>query len=357
MNRWERIWFEPGSAYAWLLVRTVVLSAVAVDLWLARGSVQRLPGRAETIWEPISVLAVVRAGPPSEGTLRTVLAVALLAAVIAALHVLPRVTGVVTAVGYGYLVLALNSLGKIDHDRQPLVLMVVIVAMAAVPRRGAEPSWRFRWPVQASRATLAVMLGAAAWSKLTVSGVDWVVTENMRNILVAQSLLFSDPVLSDLALWLSREPWTWQAAAAGALLGELALLGALVTRRAPLRALLVVAGIGTVVGITLLMGLVGFPIVVLGAVFVDGDRLVRGSVDLRARARAVLAPVLGTGALVVATVMWSTRLLPSLPALFALLLVLATVARGHERSGWLASEGRAERTEPRDRAVPGPARR
>ncbi|WP_052665394.1 hypothetical protein [Nitriliruptor alkaliphilus] len=369
MTRWERFWFAPGSALAWIVVRAVVLSTVAIDVWNRRHSFGAIPGRAEVVWEPISALALLPLGSPGR-SIPVAVGLALVASITALAHVRPRLSAAVAAGAYGYLVLAANSLGKIDHDRQPLVIMLVVVVLAAAPRGGEPPDWRFRWPVQACRVALAAMLAAAAWSKVIGGGLAWVTSENMRNILAAEVLGFRDPPLSEVALWVASDPWRWRAAALGAVLGELALLAALVTRRVPVRTALIAAGVGTVLGITLLMGLVGFPIVVLGAVLIDADRMLARWEAGTPRWHPLVVPGLGAAALAVTTYLATSRLLLTVPALVApVLLAVAAWSAGRGgaggdvgvdldgRAGRLASRPWVQRTEEGGRTAPGPARR
>jgi hypothetical protein len=343
VTRWERFWFTPGSALAWILVRTVVLSTVATDVWSWRHRFGTIPDRAEVVWEPVSALALLQVGPPGR-SVPVAVAVALVASVTAVIHVRPRMSAGLAAASYGFLVLAANSLGKIDHDRQPLVIMVVVVALAATPRASEAPDWRFRWPVQACRLALAAMLAAAAWSKVMTGGLAWVTSENMRNILAAEVLLFRDPRFGDLALWVAADPWRWRAAALGAVLGEFALLAALLTRHPMLRVPLVAAGVGTVLGITLLMGLVGFPIVVLSAVLIDADRVLARWAGGMPRWRPLVAPVLGAAALAVTTYLATSRLLLTIPALVApAILAVAARSVGRLDARGDGEEGRAHR--------------
>jgi hypothetical protein len=190
--------------------------------------------------------------------------------------------------------------------------MAIVLATAAIPRRAEPDSWRFRWPVQLCRASFGIMLLGAALAKVRDSGLDWVFSANMRNILTMENLVLRDTPLPEVALWISSEPWLWQSAAAGTILGEAALLVAVFARNPLIRVPAVIAGIGTVVGISLLMGLVGFPFVVLAAIFIEVDRAVdavRDGGDLWLRLVLPVAGVIIVGAVaVVDTGLWYTTL-------------------------------------------------
>lgn len=316
MSRWwERLWFTPGGAGTLVAVRVLVFATVAVDVLRQRLHLETLPERASRIWEPISVIGTVGVPPPTPGVVTASIWLTLIGCAVALVPrpVLGRVGAVVTLASYGTLRLAENSFGKIDHAHQPLLIALVVLAIAGVPRLTAPPSWRWRWPVQACRAALALMLLAAAWSKLAGGGVEWVIGPNLRNILVAETLLLRDPPLGDLGLWIAAEPWRWQLAAFGTVVGEAALVLALVVRRQPWRGAIVVVGVSTLVGITLLMDLVGFPLVVIAAVMLDVDGLAAARGDGRRRVPAIAAAAAGLGVLGVTTWLATGRLLQVVP--------------------------------------------
>jgi hypothetical protein len=294
---WERLWFAPGAPATLTFVRWIVFGSVAVHVWVRRGSFRAIPRRAETVWEPVSLLGAVRVPQPEPGVVEVLLVIAGVGAILTLLRMWPRVTVAAAAGAYFVLLLMANSLGKINHDAQPLVLMALVLAAAPVPHVSAPRHWRWHWPVQLCRAVLGVVLAAAAVSKLGGSGLDWILSESMRNTLVMETLVLRDPALGGLGLWIAAEPWRWQLAAAGALLGEASLIGAVVTRARWLRALCLIAGAATVAGITLLMDLVGFPIVALLTVFACPGRAADLLVAGRSPLLALAPPLLGMAAL------------------------------------------------------------
>jgi hypothetical protein len=328
---WERLWFTPTSPAALLAVRVLVFTTVAADVWRQRLHLETLPERASRIWDPISVIGTLGVPPPTPAVVGALTWLTLLGCALALVprSAVARAGAVLTLATYGTLLLAENSFGKIDHAHQPLLVALVVLALASSPRRGDSSSWRWGWPVQACRAGLAVMLLAAAWSKVAGGGLEWVLGPNLRNIIVVETLLLRDPPLGDLGLWVAAEPWRWQLAALGTVVGEAVLVAALVVRRQPWRGLLVVAGVGTLVGITLLLDLVGFPLVVLAAVFLDVDALGEARRDPRRRWLAGGAATAGLTVLAVTTWLATGRLLPVVPlAAFAAVVGWLTAPRG-----------------------------
>jgi hypothetical protein len=313
---WEQVWFAPASPVGLIAARWLVFTTVIADLSLNRRRYHTLPDRAEVLWEPISVLAVLQLPPPNGLVISMLLAVTVAAAAATLLRLVPHASGAVAAAGYTMLVVASNSLGKVDHDRHVVVVAVIVLAVAAAPRLHDAPSWRYRWPVQLSRASIAVMLTGAAWSKLTTSGLDWVFSENLRIILTAETLLFRDPPLGELSLWIAAHPLRWQLAAAGVLASQLLSIGAVVAPGVWRRLFALGAG-GAIVGITLLMGLVGFPIVGLVLLLVDLEPMVRQVQTATVRAVTVAAPVAAWAAVTVCTYLFVQPKLPPTQQLMA----------------------------------------
>jgi predicted DCC family thiol-disulfide oxidoreductase YuxK len=329
MSWWERVWFAPARPLGLIVVRWLVLGTVIVDVIRSWGAISAVPRQAELLWEPVSLLAAAQVPPVTPAMMTAAALIAITGCALSLARVLPRLTGLTGAAGYAFFAMAENSLGKVSHGLQPAVVMAFVVAFAAAPAIRDEASWRFRWPVQLARFAMAGMLFAAAWTKLTVSGLNWVTGDNLRNMLVADAMLHRAPALQDLSLWIASEPYRWHLAAAGALVGEATLIVALFVRAQPLRALLVINGVGTVVGISLLVDLVGFPIVGLGLAMLDVERLSEVWHDAFARVRWFV--IAGGAGIVLAATMYlhTPNWLVTVPVLLALavLAVLAPRAR------------------------------
>jgi hypothetical protein len=336
LRAWRRIWFSPEPPLNLEAARWLVFGVLAADIWIRRATYRGLVDRAPELWDPISLLAVIRVIEPHPVLVETLLWTVWLGVAATLLRLLPRTAGIATAIAGLLLVLMANSFGKIDHNQQLVVIMAGVLAVAPIPSSSAGDSLRFRWPVQLCRAAFGLMLLGASLSKLRDSGLDWVFTSNLRNILAMENLLLRDPPLQDVALWLASDPVLWQSAAAGTILGEAALIVAVLVRNPLIRIPAVIAGIGTIVGITLLMDLVGFPFIALGAIFIELGALVRAR---RTGDRFVLRLVLpSAGFIVVAAVTYvdRTQIVPLLP-----LLLFAAVAA----FGLLRLSGPSSRTD------------
>jgi hypothetical protein len=324
LSSWERVFIQGGSALGLVVTRAIVFTVVLVDVWRIR--VGTLDSLAASSWSPIELLGVVSAPFPDDTTLTIVRAVTLIAAAIALVPRVGRFCAPVVFVGYTWLTLVLNSFGKIDHDRQPIVVMLACLAVAAAPTWDEASRWQFRWPVQACRIILAVTLAAAAVSKIRNGGPQWMLSDHLRAMITMESEL-RDPAWETLGRWIAAEPWRWKPAAAGAIVGELALVLAVATRRVWLGRAAVVAGAATVAGIALVMDLAVFPLMILPVLFVECDRLVDIWSAQGRRLMPLAVPTAGCVALVAARLQVSDQIGVVLPVVAALVLIWAAAVR------------------------------
>lgn len=259
-----------------LAVRVLVFLSIAVDV-VSERRFQAISQRADATWDPISLLGFLRVGEPSAWQI-FLLQLLIVGGVVAALFgEKTRLGGFVVATCYSVLVLAHNSFGKIDHDRNVLVIAVWILSFAPTPSltRSQGVGREFRWPVQMIRLSLGLMFLSAGWAKVRLGqGFDWVFGPNLRNVLASEVLIYETPdlrtpPLSSLALWIAERQWAWRSAGLGALIGEFSLIFAVLASHRWVRRFAVAWGVGTMCGITLLMGMVSFPILSLAAVFAD----------------------------------------------------------------------------------------
>ena len=272
-TRWEQFWFRPVGTVGLRIVRLVVFGVAGMVLFTDIGVLVPSIGNAGALWDPISFYRFVPA--PAAAFLDVAFPLAVAGCIAGAAGLGGRRVALPVGLLAGFLVGIGNNLGKVNHDRNVLVMALFVLAFAPAAERGAEPSWRFRWPVAAVALGYALMFFFAGISKVRASGVDWVLSENMRNILISENLLLRAPALSDVALWIAAEPWRWKTAAALALVGELGLVIGVVTRHPIASAVLVAQGAGVIFGLNLLLDLGGWPLVVMAAVLVDWNELVR----------------------------------------------------------------------------------
>lgn len=336
LSSWERILVGGGSALGLVITRAFVFTVVMVDV--SRMPIRSFDTSASSTWAPIKLLGITSVPRPTDTSMSIVSLVTMAAALIALVPRVGRVGAPFVFVGYTWLTLVANSFGKIDHSRQPTVVMVACLVFAAAPTWDEVSRWQFRWPVQLCRLTLAVTLAAASMSKLRNSGLGWVTSDHLRNIITVESARLT-PSWTPLGHWIASEPLRWQVAAAGAIVGELALLVAIGTRRMWWGRLAVAIGASTVAGIALVMGLATYPLMVLPVVFVECDRLTEAwATGGRSRFVPLAAPTFGCAALGVARLQVDDQFRFVLPVAVVLIVIWAAALRpvtatGRGRSG------------------------
>ncbi len=344
---WVRFWFTPSAPTALAFVRSVVFLTLA-GLFLHElytGLYDVFGDRPENLWEPISILAPIPLPVPST-TVFVVLAVVGVAASLATITgILPRTTGLVAAGAGLYIMFARNSFGKIDHNLNVLAFMLIITVFApAIPlwwrRSDHAGSGNFTWPVTLIRMSFALMLASAAWTKLRVSGIDWALSENLRNVLISENLFFRDPQMSELAVWIAAEPWRWQLAAVGALAAEGLMITYFFLRPFALRLIAFSLGAGLVIGLNYLLSLGGWVVMALLPVFIDAGYLARTTRERDWERWALPATVIAVAALAVAVFM-SRRVALTIPALAVLAMIPALLVVVRRHRGLRTEDARA----------------
>ncbi len=268
---WERFWFRPVTATGLRIVRVVVFGVAAMVLFTDIGVLKPSIVNAGSLWDPISYYRLLP--QPGEAVLDVMYPLTVALCGLAAFGLGGRWTSVPAGIFGGLLAAIGNNLGKINHDRNVLVMALFLLAFAPAADDGDGRSYRFRWPVAGVALGYSLMFLFAGVSKIRTSGLEWVFSENMRNILVSENLLLRAPALSDVALWVAEEPWRWRVAAAMAVLGELGLVVGVLSRRPILSAVFLAQGAGVIFGLNLFLDLGGWPLVVMTATLVDWDRV------------------------------------------------------------------------------------
>lgn len=180
-----------------------------------------------------------------------------------------------------YLIGLPNNYGKVNHSRALLVIATVILAFSHADhalslqrllKKGAKSvakSAEYRWPLAVVWLSVGLLYTAGGYSKITLSGIEWALSDNLRNLLVSYHFHHSPP--TSLGLWLSDFPVLCKALAAGALLLELGCL--LLLLGPPLRLLVGASLAALQLGIYLLMGIHFTAMIPLYACFVPWDQL------------------------------------------------------------------------------------
>jgi hypothetical protein len=223
MRRVERFLFPAASAERLAALRIGLCAILAGRL--ATGPYVELAGQPQELFRPISFMELLPA-MPSKPVALALQAAGVLAAVLAALGLRPRLTLPVAWACAIVLNGMLASTGKVVHN--DLVLLLCLVPLLPAPSadawsldarrsgraRSGGPSCHYGWPLQTAAIVVAGAYFFAGLAKLVNSGAAWVTSDNLRWALYASGD-------SDLALFIADRPWLAHALAAGTLVLEL----------------------------------------------------------------------------------------------------------------------------------------
>jgi hypothetical protein len=260
-DRWLACWFAPAAARPLALCRFAFYGLLLLYYWSYDFGVWALaPANAWAPTPPFVLFGLPRAGHDTLLLLQFAWKAALLCAC------LGLATRLATATSFAlglYLIGAMRSV-SMNHTDAALILVLGIMAVArcgdacAIDRwlagrsrpRVAPPSGDYRWPVQLIQVATILPLFVAGISKLRHAGLEWVFSDTLQIVLL-QNHFRTNPLLP-WGVELARFGWLCQLLAAGALLTELSLPLALVSKRA--RIALVPGAIMLLVGFRLLLG-------------------------------------------------------------------------------------------------------
>ena len=265
---WDRFWFEPGPAARLGLARAIFCGA-AFFFYLPQ-DFSEWATAAPVFWMPIwlfQTLHVPVIGAQSLFVVQTVWKVSLAGC---ALGLCTRMSTGVAALLGTYLLGLPHNFGATQHFDTLVVFALWILAFShAGDSRSVDNLIRatrgdgrlspgltgpeYTWPIRAMWMLTALVFFGAGTSKLRHSGIEWVMSDNLRLLLMRAYYHVSDgDPLTSLGLFVARHPALAHLCAGGALALETFYIIALFSRRA--RPFIGTAGILFLVGIRTLMG-------------------------------------------------------------------------------------------------------
>jgi hypothetical protein len=202
---------------------------VALAVRLSRGIYVELADQPSELFRPLSFMRLLP-GMPSEGLVRALQLVGIVAAVLAAVGLRPQLTLPAAWACGVFLNGMATSLGKVVHNDVLLLLAMVPLLVAPTGdawsldavrqgRTASAPSVRYGWPVRTAAIVVAGAYFFTGLAKVLFSGPAWFVSDNLRFALYASSDAQSAP--NTLGLLVADRPWLAHALAAGVLAFEL----------------------------------------------------------------------------------------------------------------------------------------
>jgi len=279
---WERFWFEPEPAAGLGVVRALVYAGLlAIYSRTDLSSFGTLPAE---FYAPVAPLRLLSLPVLAESHLRALHWLWLLSLALGSLGLFSRASAVAAFVVGAYLLGVEDSFGRKDHRDMVVVLTLGILAAShagdafsidAWLRRRAgigppAPSPEYRWPAQAVRLTLAAAFFTAGVAKLRHSGLAWVASDNLRDLLIEVSYIGFHTGHQPNLLF-ARSAFLCKMLAGATLAIEVLYPLALVSARA--RVVLVPASLALLVGFALILGPRFTTWAVLSVVWLPLDRL------------------------------------------------------------------------------------
>lgn len=263
-RRWNAYLFSPGSAENLGACRVLLYAALAAHY--SRVDISAWADVPAEFWMPVAPFSWLGlTALPSSSTIASAQAIWLGALVASSIGILTRLS---TACSFVLALLLLglpNNFGKVHH---PDALAVLVLGIMAASRCGAafsldrvagrfrgldvneEPNGEFQWPVRAVWIVFAIVFFAAGVSKLRHSGIEWMISDNLKYQLIRHHVSH-EPVV-EWGLSVAASPLMCSYLAVSSVLFELLAPAALFSRRARL---LIVPGLFCMqIGIWLFMG-------------------------------------------------------------------------------------------------------
>jgi len=198
------------------------------------------------------------------------------ACLLAALGLFTRPSTIVSFALTAYCAGLPNNFGSVYHYDAVMVLVMLVFGLAragdawsmdslirSARGGGLRPSsGEYTWPIRMATLILSLILFSAGYSKLSISGIRWALSDNLSNLLLLHCWLpvSNEPLLPGLGLAIASSPTISRMLALGALLTELLYPLALVSRRA--RFILIPSTVFLFLGIRLTMGPTFWPLIV-----------------------------------------------------------------------------------------------
>lgn len=263
----ERFVFAPEDARRLAAIRIGLFGLVAIRL-ATNGDYAAVAGQPSELFDPVSLFHLLPS-MPSPGLTSVAQVLGVVAALLAAAGVWPRITFPSAFLFALFLNLMLNATGKIVHNDlvATLCLLPLLAAPTASARAWALPKLRsnakppdsrarlvgvaYGWPIRAAMIVIGLAYLLAGLQKMRYSGFDWFTTDNLRYVLWASSDSQASP--NALARFVADHGWIAHFFAASTIVVEIGFILCLPIAR--LRWLFVPAVVGLHIGIWLAMGL------------------------------------------------------------------------------------------------------
>jgi hypothetical protein len=213
IGAWDRFWYRPASPFGVLAIRTLV-TLNALWIVLSRPDLPGLLAWPREFWAAVSPFTAVRflflgMPQPVEYGAYALLNVALVAALFG---VAPRASCLLSAVLLYHFAplegIFWSRLGPYFNGLTLPILALLILGVAAVPRRDAAWSSEYRWPLALVQILFTFNYVAAWFSKLHTAGWNWVSADNISGMVQSAMTWGVTTPLADVVAGSRLAGWT-----------------------------------------------------------------------------------------------------------------------------------------------------
>jgi hypothetical protein len=283
VQRWNHFWFAPSAPSNLGLCRVVFFGMMVVLALLTQSSLWADAPAA--FWMPITLFKHLGIRAASAETLAWLDRIWLVSLVLSCVGLFTRSSTAVAFIVGAYLLGLPHSFGKTHHSDAILLLTLCVLAFSRcgdswsldrmlATRRGGptgsrDASSEYTWPIHLVWALMAIVFFSAGVSKVRESGLDWILSDNLRYTLLRHH--YSHVALIELAPVIAQSLAFTKLMAAGSVALELSAPLALFSRR--LRLVIVPSLLLLQTGIWLLMGVSFAQYLAAYALWVPWDRV------------------------------------------------------------------------------------
>lgn len=212
---------KPAAAWPMVLCRILFFSSMMLIFAVGFNFQELLEKMSPEFWQPVSLFRLIPfeilANPSLLSIAHGAVPIALLFCV---LGLLTPYCYALVSICFFYLIGMNLSLGSTFHHWHLPVFVCMVYAFTKTPgflsldgwlfsrnRTAFEMSPEFHWPIRLIRVFMVLAYFNAGFQKLKSSGADWIFSDNLSLILK------STPTVTELGLWIARQPELCQALA------------------------------------------------------------------------------------------------------------------------------------------------
>jgi len=218
---WRQFWFTPESAENLGICR--ILFCGGMFLFYFSRQYEAWVELPEFTYDPQSLWASLHLTFASSSTVDILELLWKGSLLLTCIGLATRPASIVMAVTGFYLLALPNDFGKVNHNDQPLVFVMFILALSQCGKAYSIDNWlsrrknrtstvqqesgEFRWPVRAVWLVMSIVFFSAGFAKLRFGRLAWFESSSMQHYLISHNYPFlSFPPWTDWGLHLAKYP-------------------------------------------------------------------------------------------------------------------------------------------------------